>query len=112
MQPLSVPALDALYSPTPRCGIPYAVPIGALGGLIGWAVQISGCPSSGSLGYPSRQAIPLNLVVSHGKPCRLLGHSRPGAHPGPLMALDRRDYRAISGAVVAASLAQRGYGCR
>ncbi len=48
-----------------RLSFLYAVPIGALGGLIGLGGAEFRLPVlAGTLGYPVRQAVPLNLAVS------------------------------------------------
>jgi uncharacterized protein len=58
---LSVPPVPA----RPAAAFLYAVPVGALGGLIGLGGAEFRLPVLiGPLGYPARQAVPLNLAVS------------------------------------------------
>lgn len=61
-------AADQVSSaPTPRPGLAFglSVPIGVLGGLIGLGGAEFRLPVlAGPLGYPARQAVPLNLAVS------------------------------------------------
>lgn len=52
-------------SPRPTAAFLYAAPVGLLGGLIGLGGAEFRLPIlAGPLGYPARQAVPLNLLVS------------------------------------------------
>jgi uncharacterized membrane protein YfcA len=90
-------------TPRPAVAFLYAVPIGVLGGLIGLGGAEFRLPVLiGLLGYPSRQAIPLNLAVSLVTLASSLGIRGNTLTLATLQPLIAAILSLISGAVVAA----------
>ena len=103
MRPLSATNTEHSAVPRPAAAFLCAVPIGMLGGLIGLGGAEFRLPVLiGPLGYPSRQAIPLNLAVSLVTLAASLGIRGHTLTLAPLQALIAAILALISGAVVAA----------
>ena len=103
MRPLPVSGLEHSATPRPAAAFLYAVPIGVLGGLIGLGGAEFRLPVLiGPLGYPSRQAVPLNLAVSLVTLVTSLGIRWHTLTLAPLRPLTAAIIALISGAVVAA----------
>jgi uncharacterized membrane protein YfcA len=104
VQPLSAPGLsEPSDTPRPFAAFLYAVPIGVLGGLIGLGGAEFRLPVLiGPLGYPARQALPLNLAVSLVTLAASLGIRGRTLTLAPLLPLTAAIIALISGAVVAA----------
>jgi uncharacterized membrane protein YfcA len=102
-------ASDLSVSPVPARPVAaflYAVPIGVLGGLIGLGGAEFRLPVLiGPLGYPARQAVPLNLAVSLVTLAASLGIRARTLTFAPLLPLTAAILALISGAVVAAFIA-------
>ena len=103
MRPRSATGTAEDAVPRPAAAFLYAVPIGVLGGLIGLGGAEFRLPVLlGPLGYPARQAIPLNLAVSLvtlAASLAMRGRALTLASVQPLMAAM---LALIGGAVVAA----------
>ena len=103
MRPLAAPATERSAAPRPAAAFLYAVPIGALGGLIGLGGAEFRLPVLlGPLGYSARQAIPLNLAVSMVTLAASLCIRGRTLTLTPLLPFTAAIIALISGAVVAA----------
>ena len=104
MPPLSASDLsESSFPARPAAAFFYAVPIGILGGLIGLGGAEFRLPVLiGPLGYPARQAVPLNLVVSLVTVAASLGIRGETLTFTPLLPFTAAIIALISGAVVAA----------
>ena len=103
MRPLAIPGIERSAAPRPAAAFLYAVPIGVLGGLIGLGGAEFRLPVFiGPLGYPARQAIPLNLAASLVTLATSLGIRGHTLTLTPLRPLTTAIIALISGAVVAA----------
>ena len=103
MQPQAIPAAERFAAPRPAAAFFYAVPIGALGGLIGLGGAEFRLPVLlGPLGYAARQAIPLNLAVSMVTLATSLAIRGRTLTLTPLLPLTTAIIALISGAVLAA----------
>jgi uncharacterized membrane protein YfcA len=106
VQPLSVPGIaEQSVIPRPSVAFLYAVPVGVLGGLVGLGGAEFRLPVLiGPLGYPARQAIPLNLAVSLVTLAAALCIRGRTLTLTPLVPLTAAISALIGGAVVAAFL--------
>ena len=103
MRPPSATGAEPSAVPRPAAAFLYAVPIGVLGGLIGLGGAEFRLPVLlGPLGYPSRQAIPLNLAVSLVTLAASLAMRGRTLTLAPLQPLTAAILALIGGAVVAA----------
>ena len=104
MQPLSASGrAEPAVPPRPSAAFLYAIPVGVLGGLVGLGGAEFRLPVLiGPLGYPARQAVPLNLAVSLVTLAASLGIRGRTLTFTPLLPFTAAIIALICGAVVAA----------